>query len=201
MHTKNTRHCRKCDCHLSYDAFDTFIQQTGNRAGRLCRHSYCRSCREQVVRDREEARRLPENIAVRCQCGCGQLTPVASKTYAARGITRGEPISYIRGHQFLDPQDVCDVDEVSGCWIWNKARNASGYGITRNGLAHRVFYTIRVGPIPHGHVLHHKCQNRACVNPEHMEPQEVGEHISRHKTPAPRGSDGRFIRDTVMQEE
>ena len=33
-----------------------------------------------------------------CQCGCGQLAPVATKTSSARGHVKGEPLRYIYGH-------------------------------------------------------------------------------------------------------
>lgn len=33
-----------------------------------------------------------------CHCGCGQKTPLASRTYSARGVFKGEPNKYIIGH-------------------------------------------------------------------------------------------------------
>lgn len=67
------------------------------------------------------------------------------------------------------------VDELSGCWIWQRARNNHGYGVVRvNGrltLAHRDFYEAARGPVPPGLELdHEECDNPACVNPFHVEP-------------------------------
>lgn len=67
-----------------------------------------------------------------------------------------------------------DKAAPDGCWVWTGALNASGYGaVGRDSKVlrvHRVTYELLVGPIPDGLQLDHLCRNRACCNPEHLEP-------------------------------
>lgn len=72
----------------------------------------------------------------------------------------------------------------SGCWEWQAFRDEDGYGRvstpTRGRFrAHRVSYEEFVGPIPAGLTIDHLCQNKACVNPEHLEPVTAVENHRR----------------------
>lgn len=78
----------------------------------------------------------------------------------------------------------------NGCWTWTAGKNKSGYGMmTINNMrlyAHRVSYTLYKGPIPEGLLVCHLCNNRSCVNPEHL---EIGTHWDNKQDSIKAGTD------------
>lgn len=71
------------------------------------------------------------------------------------------------------------------CWPWQGGRSM-GYGrfmtnaSTGPVAAHRFAYETLISPISDGLHIHHRCENKLCVNPAHMELVSVREHPSRH---------------------
>ena len=65
-----------------------------------------------------------------------------------------------------------------GCWLWGGAWTGAGYGHFRGERAHRVSYRHFKGEIPEGAHIHHRCEVRCCVNPEHLEAVSPGIHTT-----------------------
>lgn len=141
----------------------------------------------------------------KCECGCGEEAPRAKKTRAADGIRKGDQLRFIAGHQNAinaranipanrDRYIPQDRGYTTPCWIWQGPLTTGYSRFSVEGrlvLGHRWFYERANGAIPAGLVLDHLCRQRACVNPDHLEPVTARENILRGE-----GMGARFARRT-----
>jgi phospholipase C len=74
------------------------------------------------------------------------------------------------------------IENEQGCWIWQGALLADGYGQmgykTRSSMqVHRAVHLELIGPILDGNVVMHTCDRRSCCNPAHLKQGTQAENI------------------------
>lgn len=113
-----------------------------------------------------------------CMCGCGGKTKIARQSDTKSGCIKGKPVRYIPNHQFMGtpPENRfwkrVDKRGPDECWLWTGSKYTSGYGQFSIGhrkiAAHRFSYELHNGALPDGLFALHRCDVRACVNPNHL---------------------------------
>jgi hypothetical protein len=95
---------------------------------------------------------------------------------ARRGHIRNE--DYFRARTRVE-----DRGHSTPCWIWQLCQDRRGYGdCSFDGVhtrAHRVAYSVFVGPIPEGLEIDHLCRVTTCCNPDHLEAVTSQENLRR----------------------
>lgn len=112
-----------------------------------------------------------------CRCGCGNKTPIAKRNVYRRGHVKGEPVPVLHGHNRRAGAPHFRVESTgydTPCYLWNHGKTSNGYAQTSFGratkLVHRLTYEAANGSLTKGLELHHLCERRNCIRPDHVVP-------------------------------
>jgi HNH endonuclease len=200
---ENMRRTRRATCKRGHRLTEEnlYVAPDGERQCRECNRIRGRERAQRLAADYRKRRATPSGKKPaqalvppvvppiplgQCQCGCGEDTRIAKKTISAKGITKGQPMRYLRGHAGTwREHGGYAVDLNTGCWIWRRSTSFNGYGQLwhegRVQRAHRVFNQLYIGPIPDGFQIDHICGRRLCVNPDHLEAVTAIENVHRSR--------------------
>lgn len=94
----------------------------------------------------------------------------------------GKELRPLRIHHYKCLEDILsNTEKVGDCLLWNGYVTPEGYGRMNfkgktTALTHRATYELATGEEMAGVVIHHKCGQSRCINPDHLQRASAAEN-------------------------
>lgn len=134
-------------------------------------------CRDYALKVKEETGKFPSAsnwiVANGYPCGFHSIRKLFGGSYNNFRDYCGEPHKVRTISISLEwIKNNCVIDE-NQCWNWSKACYSDGYGKVgvnyKVYAVHRLSFQLSNSEIPDHLIVRHKCDNKKCCNPEHLE--------------------------------
>ena len=131
----------------------------------------------------------------------------APKSLCAINTLMGDNIEQLK--HFLASHT--EIDDENGCHNWTHYINNCGYALVVNrfykehgrATGHQLSWIAHKGEIPAGMCVLHKCDNRRCINPEHLwvgtQAENMRDMIEKGRDVRRKGSDAAGAKLTDAQ--
>lgn len=107
------------------------------------------------------------HVCMVCLCECGKEKKIPFHHLNDQLVSCG---CWKVGKERALPTFMKKIEKTDGCWNWKGMILKSGYARHCCKYAHRLSYEYHKGDIPEGKMLCHTCNNKSCVNPDHLYP-------------------------------
>lgn len=129
---------------------------------------------------------MPKSTCAVQDCERHARTRGWCQTHYYRWYKHGDPMTTLTPQRTDGTPEArfwVKVRKTDSCWEWAGGKNRQGYGrfteMFGSRLAHRIAWSLLVGPIAPGMTLDHLCRNPGCVRPEHLEQVTPGVNVLR----------------------
>lgn len=136
-------------------------------------------------------------IIWQCKCTCGTIRNVKTKILRNESKPRSCGCSRKKSAERWFHSQYSRGD---GCWEWKGTLNQGGYGKFRSISASRVAWIYANGPISKGQQVCHSCDNRKCVNPDHLFLGSIADNM-QDKVAKNRQAKGSKIGVSILNEQ
>jgi hypothetical protein len=73
------------------------------------------------------------------------------------------------------------IEYRDGHWLWTGGRRGPYGALGGEGLTHRMAFQMWVRPLAPNEEVHHRCDEKLCFNPCHLEARDATAHRRHHR--------------------